>query len=1078
MITRNIEVFMKNEISTLDYFLYCELLNSKALQSQAKVISANKNINVIKCQISELNKELSQVIEKIADGNKKLRIEIKLYGLIYPLDSEWKPSLYSFLLEKLNKEDERLEKSDIETAGYCLTLNKIIQGKSAYLNNWEFNSEDIVISNASWACVHFDELSPKLYSEFKKSQLFIARDIENLKQANLSIEELITEVNKIIIKNIPFNLFTNMIQAEISWSDKLNQENKESLDSMINSFFIEDIFAAIKKFENGNANTLLKEYLNPSIDESKRIDLRKNIDLINKSLMPNNQADGSFASKYPLRFSQSFCVNQIIKHYKAEGGFYSVNGPPGTGKTTLLKDIIANIIIQRAKQISKFQTPDETLKFIGNLQKKKYVYALNPSLTGYEIVVASSNNGAVENISKEIPKRDSIDLDMPHCAYFAEYASKLNKEDCWGLLCATLGNSKNKSNFISALCYDEIISQSNKHYAKYCSNIKAPLSKDKPEMTDKIESFKNFLYRVKNTDVSSQWEKAKQEFTKALSKVKSLSDEYTQNCDINMYIKEIKSKQEAIKNLENENKDIDDKLNALNFNSLEESLNNCCLLIKSKETDLDSLNDLIRYHKDLKPGFFAALFNTARNKKWHKKQNDLIKQIEDTIKQISIAKNSKQKIEQNIKFVDSSSKKMADNLEAINIIKSAVSQIQTELALKNPFKYNNNDDKREKSSPFMLNEDGSDTALFKAKKELFVKALKLQELTILANAGKFCTNIGLIEKYLSNNLDKELYKNSDILEIVRSLFFVIPVISTTFASFSRLFSFTQDEFIGYLMIDEAGQAALPATLGALIRSKRAIVVGDPLQLEPVVTIPKNINTALLEYTKANLAFDLYNNSVQTRADMSQFYGTYLNQGETKIWVGSPLRVHNRCNKIMFDISNETTYDGLMIQGKKEKDEINVPSCFIDAKTWEGSDKYCNFNEMQIVKNILQILYSNYEPSVKEDESKYISIVSPFRSVVFALKSMIKSDFSQLSNKITVGTIHTMQGKESRVVIFVLGGKEEGARKWASSKPNLLNVAVTRAKERLIVVGIKNNWENQQYFKVAIDKLPVIDKLGK
>ncbi len=421
---------------------------------------------------------------------------------------------------------------------------------------------------------------------------------------------------------------------------------------------------------------------------------------------------------------------------------------------------------------------------------------------------------------------------------------------------------------------------------------------------------------------------------------------------------------------------------------------------------------------------------------------------------------------------------MAKNIDSFYIIKSAVSQIQTELALKNPFKYNDNDDKREKSSPFMLNEDGSDTALFKAKKELFVKALKLQELTILANAGKFCTNIGLIEKYLSNNLDKELYKNSDILEIVRSLFFVIPVISTTFASFSRLFSFTQDEFIGYLMIDEAGQAALPATLGALIRSKRAIVVGDPLQLEPVVTIPKNINTALLEYTKANLAFDLYNNSVQTRADMSQFYGTYLNQGETKIWVGSPLRVHNRCNKIMFDISNETTYDGLMIQGKKEKDEINVPSCFIDAKTWEGSDKYCNFNEMQIVKNILQILYYTYEPAVKEDESKYISIVSPFRSVVFALKSMIKSDFSQLSNKITVGTIHTMQGKESRVVIFVLGGKEEGARKWASSKPNLLNVAVTRAKERLIVVGIKNNWENQQYFKVAIDKLPVIDELGK
>ena len=240
----------------------------------------------------------------------------------------------------------------------------------------------------------------------------------------------------------------------------------------------------------------------------------------------------------------------------------------------------------------------------------------------------------------------------------------------------------------------------------------------------------------------------------------------------------------------------------------------------------------------------------------------------------------------------------------------------------------------------------------------------------------------------------------------------------------------------------------------------------------MVTIPKNINAALLDYSKADLVFDLYNSSVQVRADMSQFYGTYLNQGENKIWVGSPLRVHNRCNKVMFDISNETTYDGLMIQGKKEKDVINMPSCFINAKTWEGSDKYYNLNEEKIIKNILKELYSDYKPLAGEDESKYISIVSPFKAVVLNLQKMIKKEFPQIYNKITVGTIHTMQGKESRIVIFVLGGKEEGARKWASSKPNLLNVAVTRAKERLIIIGIKNNWENQQYFKVAVNKLPI------
>lgn len=317
---------MENEIRALNYFLYSELLNSKTLQSPPKIVSSNKNMKVIKCPISEFDKKLSKEIETITNDKNGLRIEIKLYGLIYPLDSDKTDSLYSFLLQKLNKEDERLEKSNIETAGYYITLSKTIQESVDYLNDWEFNSEDIIISNAPWAYIHFEKLTPKLYKEFEHSQI-IAEGIENLKESHLSIGELITEINKIIQQNIPCDLFTDIIQTEISWSNKLNKDNSDSSDSMINSFFIKDIFEAIDKFKNGNANTLLKEYLNPFSDENKRLDLRENIDFVNKSLMPNNQADGSFASQYPLRFSQAFCVNQIINNFKGKGGFYSVNGP-------------------------------------------------------------------------------------------------------------------------------------------------------------------------------------------------------------------------------------------------------------------------------------------------------------------------------------------------------------------------------------------------------------------------------------------------------------------------------------------------------------------------------------------------------------------------------------------------------------------------------------------------------------------------------------------------------------------------------------------------------------------------------
>jgi hypothetical protein len=57
----------------------------------------------------------------------------------------------------------------------------------------------------------------------------------------------------------------------------------------------------------------------------------------------------------------------------------------------------------------------------------------------------------------------------------------------------------------------------------------------------------------------------------------------------------------------------------------------------------------------------------------------------------------------------------------------------------------------------------------------------------------------------------------------------------------------------------------------------------------------------------------------------------------------------------------------------------------------------------------------------------------------------------------VGTVHTFQGKENESVIFVLGGRSAGARGWAASSPNIINVAITRAKRRLYVVGNKKAW---------------------
>jgi hypothetical protein len=109
------------------------------------------------------------------------------------------------------------------------------------------------------------------------------------------------------------------------------------------------------------------------------------------------------------------------------------------------------------------------------------------------------------------------------------------------------------------------------------------------------------------------------------------------------------------------------------------------------------------------------------------------------------------------------------------------------------------------------------------------------------------------------------------------------------------------------------------------------------------------------------------------------------------------------------------------------------------------------------------------------------IVTPFVIVADNLRKIIRDSGvlgGWVENEMNwpyerVGTVHTVQGREAEAVIFVLGApnpQQIGARGWAGGRPNLLNVAVTRAKEVLYVIGNRQLWQGAGLFSELSNRL--------
>ncbi|MFD4023100.1 AAA domain-containing protein [Streptomyces sp. NPDC058576] len=258
-----------------------------------------------------------------------------------------------------------------------------------------------------------------------------------------------------------------------------------------------------------------------------------------------------------------------------------------------------------------------------------------------------------------------------------------------------------------------------------------------------------------------------------------------------------------------------------------------------------------------------------------------------------------------------------------------------------------------------------------------------------------------------------------------------------------------------VVVDEASQCAIPHVLPLLFRARRALVIGDPLQLthitktsphrEAVIRRGNGLRSVWLD--KHHLAYRRH----------SAFHAAEQSAGGTLL-----LDEHFRCHPHIAAISNELFYDGgltVLTDTRGRPALARRPAVIWTDVTGRAAHppfggSWVNEDEIRKVHESVRYLLEQLPPEAT------VGVVTPFAPQAEALRKRLRPYDEE---RLRVGTVHTFQGGERDVMVFSLvagQGMHPGAVEWVAGQLNLWNVAITRARSHLIVVGDKGLWRQR------------------
>lgn len=260
------------------------------------------------------------------------------------------------------------------------------------------------------------------------------------------------------------------------------------------------------------------------------------------------------------------------------------------------------------------------------------------------------------------------------------------------------------------------------------------------------------------------------------------------------------------------------------------------------------------------------------------------------------------------------------------------------------------------------------------------------------------------------------------------------VLSTTYSAKSCI---SKDMVFDYVIMDEASQVDIKTGALALSCAMNAVIVGDDKQLPNVVSQEEALALQAIQLTYK--VDDRYN----------EITHSFL-QSCVEVFKDIPvtlLREHYRCHPKIIEFCNQHFYNGELVAMTDDNGEDNVLQV---VQTVEGNHARGHFNQREIDVIVQEVL-----PQCADSGS--IGIITPYRQQADEINKALGKDIAS--------TVHKYQGRECDTIIMSMVDNKPTE---FSDDPNLLNVAISRAKTHLYVVTNSNKMPKESNLAQLID----------